>query len=142
MRAQNSLLILTVAAMACAKGDDSATASYGSRAESNVLNLEPDTGSDGGSGELGDCNSIETNINGRSADDVFDPKIGDQWIVRMYCDGALLTGANRLFFQPATVAVVDDVSTDATFVAQGSSKMTMQSGNFIYTKNFTVGPAE
>jgi len=136
------LLILIATAVACTKGDDSGTPSYGNRSESNVLNLDPDTGTDGGSGELGDCNSIETNINGRSGDDVTDPKVGDQWIVRMYCDGALLTGANRLFFQPATVAVVDDVSTDATFVAQGQSKMTMQSGNFVYTKNITVGPAE
>ena len=142
MRALHPLLILMASSLACTKGADSGVPSYGIRSDSNVLNLDPDTGSDGGSGELGDCNLVETKINGRNGDDVSDPKVGDEWVVRMYCDGALLTGANRLFFQPAAVAVVDDVSTDATFVAQGQTKMTMQSGNFVYTKNIIVGPAE
>ena len=124
-------------------GGDSATQTYyGETSTDDILNLEEDTGSDGGSGELGDCNEVLTKINGRLANDVNNPTVGDQWVVRMYCDGALLTGANRLFFQPANVAVVDDVSTDAFFVAQGPSKMTMQSGNFIYTKSIAVGAAD
>ena len=124
-------------------GSESSTQTYyGDASTGDILNLEEDTGSDGGSGELGDCNEVLTKVNGRAADDVTHPSVGDQWVVRMYCDGALLTGANRLFFQPPNVAVVDEVSTDAFFVAQGPSKMTMQSGNFIYTKSIAVGAAD
>ena len=132
---------LMVAVLGC--GSESSTQTYyGDASTGGILNLEEDTGSDGGSGELGACNEVLTKVNGRAADAVTNPRVGDQWVVRMYCDGALLTGANRLFFQPPNVAVVDDVSTDAFFVAQGPSKMTMQSGNFVYTKSITVGAAD
>ncbi|GEM_PF-1887051 len=137
------LVPLTVAiavVSGCAASDTEKTY-YGDPSADDLLHLTPDTGSDGGSGELGDCRNVTTQINGRAADGVSDPRVGDSWVVRMYCDGALLTGANRLFFQPANVAVVDDVSTDAYFVAQGASKLTMQSGNFIYTKPIAVKPA-
>ena len=115
---------------------------YGEADSTDLLNTEPDTGFDDGSGNLGNCDTVYTKINGRLGDNVANPRVGDDWIVRMYCDGAFMTGANRLFFQPAGVAVVDDVSTDATFIAQGSSTMTMQSGNFIFTKTLTVQAAQ
>lgn len=140
MRPSVPLSLIVAIGFGCAT-DDADQTYYGDPSPDDVLNLAPDTGSDGGSGELGDCRDVTTQINGRSADSVSDPRVGDRWVVRMYCDGALLTGANRLFFQPANVAVVDDVSTDAYFVAQGSSKLTMQSGNFIYTKTIAVKPA-
>ena len=126
----------------CTKGDDTGREVYGNASDTDLLHIEPDTGFDDGSGVLGSCDTVLTKVNGRSADTVANPQVGDEWIVRMFCDGALLTGANRLFFQPANVAVINDTSTDATFVAQGTSLMTMQSGNFIYTKEFTVEPAD
>ena len=140
---QRSLIfIVLLTVCGCTKGDDTGREYYGNPSENDLLHIEPDTGFDDGVGVLGNCDSVNTKVNGRSADSVDNPRVGDEWIVRMFCDGALLTGANRLFFQPANVAVINDVSTDATFVAQGTSLMTMQSGNFIYTKEITVGPAD
>ncbi len=128
--------------LGCTKDDDTGREIYGNASDSDLLHIEPDTGFDDGTGVLGNCDTVLTKVNGRSADTVANPQVGDEWIVRMFCDGALLTGANRLFFQPANVAVINDTSTDATFVAQGTSLMTMQSGNFIYTKELTVEPAD
>ena len=134
--------LLALACVGCGKSDDSAAPTYGEVDDNDLLSMEPDTGYDDGTGVLADCDVVLTKVNGRDADSVDDPKVGDEWIVRMFCDGALLTGANRLFFQPPDVAVVNTSSTDATFVTTGESLMTIQSGNLIYTKDITVQAAE
>jgi hypothetical protein len=56
----------------------------------------------------------------------------------MFCDGALLTGANRLFFTPPNVATVSDDATDAEFVRSGSTTMSIQSGSIINTHELIV----
>ena len=124
------------------KPEDTSQKSYTTDNGGDLLGLDPDTGEAAGGGTLGDCNEVVTKINGTPADEVGDPTVGDEWMIRMFCDGALLTGANRLFFQPAQVATVDDVSTDARFVAPGYATMTMQAGNLIYTKPVNVIGAE
>jgi hypothetical protein len=135
-------VLLILLCVACGKSDDTARPTYGEASDNNLLSMDPDTGYDDGTGVLADCDVILTKVNGRDAETVDDPKVGDEWIIRMFCDGALLTGANRLFFQPPNVAVVNQSSTDATFVTTGESKMTIQSGNLIYTKDITVQAAE
>lgn len=134
-------LMFSLTAVGCGKGADSGRSYYGDASDTDLLHLESDTGFDDGTGVLGDCGEVTTKVNGRNVEGAADPRVGDEWIVRMFCDGALLTGANRLFFQPANVGVVSQTSTDVTFVAQGESLMTMQSGNLIYTKQITVGAA-
>ena len=108
----------------------------------DLLGLDPDTGSTSNGCILDDCEELITKINGIPGDEVENPRVGDQWMIRMFCDDALLMGANRLFFQPANVAFVDDVNTDAEFVAPGETTMTMQAGSFIYKKEITVLDAE
>jgi len=135
-------VMLALLCFACGKSDDTARPTYGEADDNDLLSMEPDTGHDDGSGVLAACDVVLTKVNGRDADTVDDPKVGDEWIVRMFCDGALLAGANRLFFQPPEVAVVTSTSTDATFVTTGESRMTIQSGNLIYTKDITVQAAE
>jgi len=85
-----------------------------------------------------DCKSVTLKINGRSPEGTADPVVGDHWMVRMYCDGIVLLGANRLFFEPPELATVDDINTDADFLAPGEGSMTMQSGNERMTVNITV----
>ena len=135
-------MMLALLCFGCGKSDDTGRATYGNADDNDLLTLERDTGYDDGTGLLADCDVVLTKVNGRDADTVDDPKVGDEWIIRMFCDGALLTGANRLFFQPPEVAVVNSSSTDATFVTTGESLMTIQSGNLIYTKDITVQAAE
>ena len=135
-------VLLTLLCVCCGKSDDTAPPTYGEADDNDLLSLEADTGYDDGTGVLADCNVVLTKVNGRDAETVDDPKVGDEWIIRMFCDGALLTGANRLFFQPPEVAVISATSTDATFVTTGESLMTIQSGNLIYTKDITVQAAE
>lgn len=76
-----------------------------------------------------DCQSVTMKINGRAPEDTLDPFVGDHWMVRMYCDGVVLHGANRLHFEPPELATVDDFNTDADFLAVGEGHMTMQSGS-------------
>ena len=139
----HTLLIVALCTQlyACAKNgsDDSSNISQSDRSDDgDLLSLDPDTAEPSGGGVLGDCNTITTKINGTLGDEAPDPTVGDEWIVRMYCDGALLTGANRLYFVPAEVAHVDDYNTDVKFVAAGDTTMTMQAGNLVYTKDITV----
>ena len=133
----HTLAFLGLGLVGC-KTEESQANWYATNDEGDLLGLDPDTGTPTGGGVLGECNEVETKINGVSGDDVPDPTVGDSWMIRMFCDGALLTGANRLFFQPAGVAMVDDQSTNAEFVASGSSTMTMQAGSFVYTKDIVV----
>ena len=129
--------LLAVGLVGCQTSDDKPNW-YSTNDDGDLLGLDPDTGTPTGGGILGECNEVVTKINGFVADDVSNPAVGDAWMIRMFCDGALLTGANRLYFQPAGVATVDDVSTDAQFVASGTSTMTMQAGSFVYTKDIVV----
>lgn len=92
-------------------------------------------------GGLPECEELLTKVNGDPADDVDEPSVGDIWHVRMYCDGAVLHGANRLTFSPPELAVVDPHATDATFVGAGAGSMHMQSGNFVYTRDLVVQEA-
>jgi len=98
------------------------------------------TGGDGDGG-LRDCDVLETKVDGQLADDVSNPSVGDTWHIRMYCDGAVMHGANRLNFTPPELAVVDPNATDAVFVGTGPGTMRMQSGNFIYSRELTVQEA-
>ena len=127
--------------MACQSEEIEATY-YSTNDDGDLLGLDPDTGTPSGGGVLGDCVDVVTKINGMDADEVPNPVVGDAWMIRMFCDDALLTGANRLFFQPAGVATVDDASTDAIFVASGTTKMTMQAGSLVYTRNLIVRDAQ
>ena len=108
----------------------------------DLLGLDPDTGNTSNGCVLDDCDVLLTKINGIPGDEIPDPQVGDEWMIRMFCDEALLMGANRLFFQPAAVATVDNNSTDARFIAPGETTMTMQAGSFIYTKDIFVMAAE
>ncbi len=111
-------------------------------AGTDLLPYDQDTADDGGGGILGDCNEITTKVNGSPIESVGNPTIGDQWTVRMFCDGALLTGANRLFFNPPNVAIVSDDATDAEFVRAGSTTMSMQSGSIIDEHELVVQAAK
>ena len=115
---------------------------FNSDDEGDLLGLDPDTGNTSSGDVLADCDELITKINGESAEETENPMVGDEWMIRMFCDDALLMGANRLFFQPASVAFVDEVNTDARFVAPGPTTMTMQAGSFIYKKEITVLGAE
>jgi hypothetical protein len=126
--------------MACSKdkGNDASMSQQSSTEDGDLLTLDPDTATPSGGGALGDCNEVTTKINGRQAESAPDPTVGDEWIVRMYCDGAVVTGANILQFDPPEVASVAAVNTDAEFLAPGEATMKMQSGNLVYTKDITV----
>jgi hypothetical protein len=145
----HTLAILSLGTMlsACAKGNspdaDWTNASQEGGADGgDLLTLDPDTGTPSGGGILGDCHEVTTKINGRRADDALDPTVGDEWIVLMYCDGAVVTGANILQFSPPNVAHVHDINTIAEFLAPGDATMKMQAGNLVYTKNITVAANE
>jgi len=88
-----------------------------------------------------DCRSVTMKINGRSPEETEDPIVGDHWMVRLYCDGIVLHGANRLFFSPPELATVDDFNTDADFLAAGEGQMTMQSGSERMIIDITVHEA-
>ncbi len=90
------------------------------------------------SGNPEDCQSVTLKINGRAPEDTPDPAVGDHWMVRIYCDGIVLHGANRLFFAPPELATVEDHNTDADFLAAGEGLMTMQSGSERITLDITV----
>ncbi len=85
-----------------------------------------------------DCQSVTLKINQRSPEDTPDPTVGDHWMVRMYCNGIVLHGANRLFFDPPELATVEDFNTDADFITAGVGQMTMQSGSERLTIDINV----
>jgi hypothetical protein len=88
-----------------------------------------------------DCQSVTMKINGRAPEDTEDPMVGDHWMVRLYCDGVVMHGANRLYFEPGSLAEVEDYNTDADFVGTGEGQMTMQSGSERMVIQLTVHEA-
>ena len=135
-------MVICFSAVVGCKADDTRSKWYSTNDNGDLLGLDPDTAAPSGGGVLGECDEVVTKINGTDAEEVGNPTVGDEWMIRMFCDDALLTGANRLFFQPADVATVNDVSTDARFLAAGESTMTMQAGSLIYKKDIVVIGAE
>ncbi|MGB0641132.1 MAG: hypothetical protein ACPGTU_17485 [Myxococcota bacterium] len=138
------ILLLCLAPFGCpeAKRIDTGNPSSNSgETDTDLLPYDQDTADDGGGGILGDCREITTKVNGSSIQSVGNPTVGDEWVVRMFCDGALLTGANRLFFTPPNVATVSDDTTDAVFVRSGSTTMSMQSGSIIDEHDLVVQAA-
>ena len=132
MRVHYPLSLFLLLAAGCA--DDGSDSTYG------------DDGSDAlkGSGVGTDVpdmcaeENMTVEVNGRDIYDVGDPAVGDEWAVRMFCQGILMTGANLLKFTPPTVAVVDSEMTDATFVQSGAATMLLQSGNRPFTYELVV----
>ena len=124
---------MTVMFMATGCADDGDDSTYG------------DDGSDAlkGSGvgtdvpDMCDDNML-VEVNGRDIFDVGDPEVGDEWAIRMFCQGILMTGANLLKFTPPSVAVVASEMTDATFVQSGAATMLLQSGNRSFTYDLVV----
>ena len=143
-------VVIISSAFACATKDPESS-SYTTDDRDDLLSLDPDTAMASGGGELEECEEVTTKItttygDGRPdtttyAEEAADPTVGDEWFVRMYCNGIVTTGITRLFFQPANVAQVQDNNTIADFIAPGDALMTMQSGNLVYTKNITVAAA-
>ena len=133
-----SIFVLTFALICgCATKDQEANW-YTTDDRGDLLTLDPDTAAPSSDSEIEDCGEVTTKINTTMADETPDPKVGDEWFVRMYCDGVVTVGTTRLFFQPAEVARVDPDNTIAEFVSAGESLMTMQSGNLVYTKTIIV----
>jgi len=85
-----------------------------------------------------DCHTLDLKINGRAPEDTEDPSVGEHWMVRMYCNGIVLHGANRLYFQPPELATVEDHNTNADFIGAGEGQMTMQSGSERIVLSITV----
>ena len=94
MRVHYPLSLFLLLAAGCA--DDGSDSTYG------------DDGSDAlkGSGVGTDVpdmcaeENMTVEVNGRDIYDVGDPAVGDEWAVRMFCQGILMTGANLLKFTP------------------------------------------
>ena len=128
------LAVLALVSTGCAQkgedtyGDDGSDALKGTGSDTDIPDL---------------CDDIEVKVNGRDIKQVGNPKVGDEWAVRMFCQDILMTGANLLKFTPAFVAVVDDESTDAVFI-QASADVTMliQSGNKPFTHTMDVLAAD
>ena len=109
---------------------------YGNTASDLLLNPGPDH-IDGD-----DCTILSVEANGRDLNSTNDPRVGDFWTLRMFCDGVLMTGANLLKFTPPHMATVAPDMTDATFTAAGEATMLLQSGNIQYTTDLMILPAE
>jgi hypothetical protein len=56
-----------------------------------------------------------------------DPVVGDQWMVSLYCDGALITGPYVVRFDPADFAMVSQ--TTVTFTTAGTATLKVQAGS-------------
>ena len=80
-------------------------------------------------------------VNGRDIREVGDPRVGDQWMALLYCEGSLVIGASTLRFSPPDVATIDSMTSEITFVAEGDAEMILQVGNKRYEHELTVLPA-
>lgn len=136
MRNLVPLTLLLLTALGCADdgrdstyGDDGSDALKGSGAGADVPDMCADE-------------NMTVEVNGRDIFDVGDPEVGDEWAIRMFCQGILMTGANILKFSPPTVAVVANEMTDATFVQSGAATMLLQSGNRSFTHDLVVYAAQ
>lgn len=64
------------------------------------------------------------------------PHVGDTWTVWLRCDGATLTGATVLRFDPPDFATIDD--NQAAFLYVGEATMTIQVGRERVTREVEV----
>lgn len=78
-----------------------------------------------------ECDVPELRVTGSDA-----PIVGDTWVVWMWCDDVLLTGAMRLSFEPVDFATIAD--NNATFLYAGAATMQLQVGSRRQTRDVTV----
>jgi hypothetical protein len=83
--------------------------------------------------DAGGCDVVELRWDGPD-----EPLVGDTWAVSLYCDDALMLGANVLQVDPVDFATIEE--NVLTFVVAGTGIVRMQSGS--YREEVTVTVSE
>ena len=82
------------------------------------------------------CGELTIRVNGEDP-----PTVGDRWYMLLVCDGAVMTGALRVIWDPNDIAAVDETDT-WTFLYAAEATLTMQAGSQRTSRAVTVLEAE
>lgn len=78
------------------------------------------------------CTELEIRVNGEDP-----PSVGDTWTMLLICDGAVMTGALRVMWDPNDIATVEN-GTQSTFLYAGEATLTIQAGSQRASRDVTV----
>ena len=102
----------------------------GDTAPADTAVAETDSGSSGNP-----CEELSIHVQG---DDP--PSVGDEWMVYLWCDEALLTGAMVVYLDPPDFAELRE--NQVTFLQEGKASLHVQVGSHQADRAITVLPAE
>lgn len=69
------------------------------------------------------CDEVSIHVTGNDP-----PTIGDEWMVYLWCDNALLTGAMVVYLDPADFAELRE--NEVTFLQEGEATLHVQVGSY------------